>query len=130
LTENNQNQNNHLTYSVLQTDTKLKQILQIKERNKKIEKKITEYREKNKSSQMDDMVLKNRVNNIKENFLITNLKSMSGSKLHDRAILQTHEDVSIKDAGNSLSPRSYKNGGNIGIYNINRKVMKLPTLFV
>ena len=79
---------------------------------------------------MDDMVLKNRVNNIRENFLITNLKSMSGSKLHDKIMLQTHEDVSIKDAGNNLSPRSYKNGGTIASYNINRKVMKFQKLFV
>jgi hypothetical protein len=125
----NNNQQGTNQNSVILTDTKSRQILQIKERNKKIEKKISDYREKNKSSLMDEMVLKNRVNNIRENFLITNLKSMTGVRITDRNLF-SREDGSKLQTGNMFNVSLSSKSKDIKGYAHGRRVMKLPTLFV
>lgn len=123
------NQQGTSSNSVIFTDTKSRQILQIKERNKKIEKKIFEYREKNKSSLIDEMVLKNRVNNIRENFLITNLKSMNGVKISDKHLLTSRDNSKILNV-NILNKGSSSKIKNINGYFHGRRVIKLPTLFI
>ncbi len=60
----------HSTY--LNTESKIKQIETIKTRNKRISEKTTIYKEKAQNNEIDDIIIKNKINRIKDNFLVTN----------------------------------------------------------